>query len=175
MDVSSTLASPKLRGLFDHPKEECGVVGVYTPGEEASRLAFFGLFALQHRGQESAGIAATNGESLNVHSAMGLAAQVFRERDFYPLAGEFAIGHTRYSTTGTSQLRNAQPLLVDGHHGQLALAHNGGVTNSRQNEAPAPGPVELPLHVYHRLGDNRLPACQRTRSDLGGPGLSLHA
>ena len=132
MGVSSALASPKLHGLFDHPKEECGVVGVYTPGEEASRLAFFGLFALQHRGQESAGIAATNGESLNVHSAMGLAAQVFRERDFYPLAGEFAIGHTRYSTTGTSQLRNAQPFLVGGHHGQLALAHNGNVTNSRQ-------------------------------------------
>ena len=117
---------------MDHPKEECGVVGVYTPGGEASHLAFFGLFALQHRGQESAGIAATNGEGITVHTDMGLVSQIFRESDFYPLAGEMAIGHTRYSTTGTSHVRNAAPILVDGQHGQLALAHNGNITNSRQ-------------------------------------------
>jgi amidophosphoribosyltransferase len=105
---------------------------VYLPGGEASRLVFFGLFALQHRGQESAGIAATNGESLIVHADMGLVPQVFRERDFYPLSGEMAIGHTRYSTTGSSQLCNAQPLLVEGQHGPLALAHNGNIINSQQ-------------------------------------------
>ena len=108
------------------------MVGVYTPGGEASHLAFFGLFALQHRGQESAGIAATNGEGITVHTDMGLVSQIFRESDFYPLAGEMAIGHTRYSTTGTSHVRNAAPILVDGQHGQLALAHNGNITNSRQ-------------------------------------------
>jgi len=102
------------------------------PGGEASRLAFFGLFALQHRGQESAGIAAANGTAINLHSAMGLVTQIFREPDFYPLAGDLAIGHTRYSTTGSSQLCNAQPILVSGHHGQLALAHNGNIINSYQ-------------------------------------------
>ena len=114
----------------DHPREECGVVGAYIPGAEASRVAFFGLFALQHRGQESAGIAAADGSSINVHTDMGLVTQIFRERDFLPLSGEFAIGHTRYSTTGTSQLFNAQPLIVEGIAGKLALAHNGNIINA---------------------------------------------
>ena len=121
-----------LRAPFDHPREECGVVGVYVPGAEASRVTFFGLFALQHRGQESAGIAASDGERINLHTDMGLVTQIFRERDFYPLAGELAIGHTRYSTTGTSQLCNAQPLLVEGRAGRLALAHNGNIINAVQ-------------------------------------------
>ena len=95
-------------------------------------MAFFGLFALQHRGQECAGIAASNGEEVSVHAQMGLVTQIFREPDFYPLSGELAIGHTRYSTTGSSQLCNAQPLLVEGHHGQLALANNGNIINSLQ-------------------------------------------
>jgi len=122
----------QLNGPFDHPKEECGVVGVHMPEGEASRLVFFGLFALQHRGQESAGIAAANGESLSLHADMGLVTQIFREPDFYPLAGELAIGHTRYSTTGSSQLCNAQPILAEGQHGQIALAHNGNIINSLQ-------------------------------------------
>ncbi|MCY4366733.1 MAG: amidophosphoribosyltransferase [Chloroflexi bacterium] len=117
---------------FDHPREECGVVGAYIPNAEASRVAFFGLFALQHRGQESAGIAAADGQTLNVHTDMGLVTQIFRERDFLPLSGEFAIGHTRYSTTGTSQLCNAQPLVVQGLAGKLALAHNGNIINASQ-------------------------------------------
>jgi amidophosphoribosyltransferase len=100
------------------------------PEGQASRLTFFGLFALQHRGQESAGIAAANGDDLNLHHDMGLVTQIFREPDFYPLSGELAIGHTRYSTTGSSQLCNAQPLLVQGHHGNLALANNGNIINS---------------------------------------------
>ncbi len=126
------LAVPLLRAPFDHPREECGVVGVYMPDAEASRVAFFGLFALQHRGQESAGIAAADGGNINVHTDMGLVTQIFRERDFYPLAGELAIGHTRYSTTGASQLCNAQPLLVEGRAGRLALAHNGNIINTLQ-------------------------------------------
>ncbi len=130
--MSIELAVPKLRAPFDHPREECGVVGVYVPGAEASRVAFFGLFALQHRGQESAGIAASDGENINVHTDMGLVTQIFRERDFYPLAGEIAIGHTRYSTTGASQACNAQPLLVEGRAGRLALAHNGNIINASQ-------------------------------------------
>ena len=105
------------------------------PGEEASRLAFFGLFALQHRGQESAGIASANGTTINLHTDMGLVTQIFREPDFYPLSGDLAIGHTRYSTTGSSQLCNAQPILISGHHGQLALAHNGNIINSYQLKA----------------------------------------
>jgi amidophosphoribosyltransferase len=130
--VSTELAPFKLRNPFDHPREECGVIGLYMPGEEASRFAFFGLFALQHRGQESAGIATSNGKAINVHADMGLVTQIFREEDFYPLSGEMAIGHTRYSTTGSSRLCNAQPILVQGHHGRVALAHNGNIINTIQ-------------------------------------------
>lgn len=108
------------------------MVAVHIPGAEASRVAFFGLFALQHRGQESAGIAAADGFEINVHTDMGLVTQIFRERDFFPLAGEFAIGHTRYSTTGSSHLCNAQPLVVQGRAGKLALAHNGNIINASQ-------------------------------------------
>ena len=128
--MSSELDHPFGRVPFDHPNEECGVIGVFTPEGEASRLAFFGLFALQHRGQESAGIAAANGENVVVHADMGLVTQIFREPDFYPLVGDMAIGHTRYSTSGSSELCNAQPLLVEGEHGQLAVANNGNIINA---------------------------------------------
>ena len=130
--MSSELDIPFGRVPFDHPNEECGVIGLFAPEGEASRLAFFGLFALQHRGQESAGIAAANGENVVVHTDMGLVTQIFREPDFYPLAGDMAIGHTRYSTSGSSELCNAQPLLVDGEHGQLAVANNGNIINAVQ-------------------------------------------
>ena len=128
--VSTATGAPQPGTLLDHPREECGVVGVYTPGGDASRMAFFGLFALQHRGQESAGIATSDGRSLRVHTDMGLVTQIFREEELYPLAGDMAIGHTRYSTTGSSQQCNAQPLLVQGVHGELALGHNGNVVNA---------------------------------------------
>ena len=130
--MSSELDHPFGHVPFDHPNEECGVIGVFTPEGEASRLAFFGLFALQHRGQESAGIAAANGENVVVHADMGLVTQIFREPDFYPLVGDMAIGHTRYSTSGGSELCNAQPLLVEGEHGQLAVANNGNIINALQ-------------------------------------------
>ena len=102
------------------------------PEHEASRLTFFGLFALQHRGQESAGIATSNGKDINVHSDMGLVTQIFREEDFYPLSGELAIGHTRYSTTGSSNISNAQPILSTGPNIELALGHNGNVVNAKE-------------------------------------------
>ena len=110
-------------------------MGVYAQGGEASRVAFFGLFALQHRGQESAGIAASDGTSIKVHSDMGLVTQIFREEELYPLVGDMAIGHTRYSTTGSSEACNAQPFLVQGVHGELALGHNGNVVNVLQLKA----------------------------------------
>ena len=130
--MNSELVPPKLPGTEEGPHDECGVVGVYMPGGDASHLAFFGLFALQHRGQESAGIAAANGQDISVHAEMGLVTQIFRERDFYPLSGELAIGHTRYSTMGSSLLCNAQPLVVQGQHGKLALANNGNIINAPQ-------------------------------------------
>ena len=114
----------------DLPHESCGVVGVYAPGEDVARVAFFGLFALQHRGQESAGISVSDGETLRVHTAMGLVAQAFREHDLERLTGHIAIGHTRYSTMGSSQLCNAQPNLVKGPYGELAIGHNGNVVNA---------------------------------------------
>jgi len=92
--VNSEFESPRLNDPLDNPNEECGVVGVYAPGAEASRLAFFGLFALQHRGQESAGIAASNGETLNVHAEMGLVTQIFRIFTLLPANGQSAIPAT---------------------------------------------------------------------------------
>jgi amidophosphoribosyltransferase len=114
----------------DMPQENCGVVGVYAPGEDVARIAFFGLFALQHRGQESAGISVSDGETLRLHTSMGLVAQAFCEQDLEHLTGHIAIGHTRYSTAGSSILCNAQPLLVQGPYGELALGHNGNVVNA---------------------------------------------
>src|SRR3954465_15224761 len=102
-------------------REACGVIGVWAPNEEVARLAYFGLYALQHRGQESAGIASTDGTDLHVHTKMGLVPQVFDEPDLAHLTGFAAIGHTRYSTTGSSRVENAQPLVVESDLGPLAL------------------------------------------------------
>src|SRR5690606_21085867 len=93
----------------DHPKEECGVFAVCAPQQEASRLTFFGLYALQHRGQEAAGIVTYDGESAHLHKGVGLVSQVFNEENLGNLHGHLGIGHTRYSTTGSATLRNAQP------------------------------------------------------------------
>ena len=119
----------------DSPKESCGVFGVYAPGEDVARIAFFGIFALQHRGQESAGIATADGERIRSHISMGLVTQVFQEADLERLHGHIAISHTRYSTTGSSRADNAQPILVDGPSGPLALAHNGNVVNAAELRA----------------------------------------
>ena len=114
----------------DNPKEECGVFGIYAPGEEVARITFFGLFALQHRGQESAGIAVSDGRKLSVHKEMGLVTQVFNEEAITSLKGISAIGHTRYSTTGSSVLCNAQPISGSSLAGEIAIAHNGNLVNT---------------------------------------------
>jgi amidophosphoribosyltransferase len=108
--------------------EKCGIFGVYGAGLEAARLAFFGLYALQHRGQESSGIATSDGLRLYSHLGMGLVSQVFDERAIGSLPGHMAVGHNRYSTTGGSHIENAQPILVN--DGTIALAHNGNLPSS---------------------------------------------
>lgn len=110
--------------------DECGVFAVYAPGREVGRMTFFGLHALQHRGQESAGIATYDGRSTHMHKGMGLVPQVFTEDAIRKLEGHMAIGHTRYSTTGSSHVRNAQPYLIETIHGPLGVAHNGNLTNA---------------------------------------------
>lgn len=110
--------------------ESCGVFGIYGPGEDVARITFFGLYALQHRGQESAGIVAADGERLIAHTRMGLVAQVFNEEDLLALQGHIAVGHTRYSTTGSSKIHNAQPIVVRTGKSELALAHNGNLVNT---------------------------------------------
>ena len=116
--------------MGDAPHEACGVVGVYAPGQDVARIAFYGLFALQHRGQESAGIATATGRRIHVHTSMGLVSQAFRESDLERLEGHIAVGHTRYSTTGSTLPENAQPILSRNGALELALAHNGNIINS---------------------------------------------
>src|SRR5438132_4107066 len=124
----------------DKLHEECGIFGVYAPGEDVARLTYFGLYALQHRGQESAGIATTDGDKLMLRTRMGLVSTAFDEESLGALTGHAAIGHTRYSTTGSSRLCNAQPLhLEDGSLGWLALAHNGNITNAAPLHAELEG------------------------------------
>ena len=125
-------------GLLNHnvldddkaPQDACGVFGVWAPSVEVAKLTFYGLYALQHRGQESAGIAASDGERILIYKDMGLVSQVFTETDLASLTGDLAIGHCRYSTTGSSTWVNAQPTLRPTKYGTLALAHNGNLTNT---------------------------------------------
>ncbi len=114
----------------DKPEEACGIFGLYAPGEDVARLAYFGLFALQHRGQESAGIATFDGHQSHCHKHMGLVSQVFDDHILKSLPGQIAVGHTRYSTTGSSHVCNAQPAIVPTRLGDLALAHNGNLVNA---------------------------------------------
>ena len=121
---------PDLTLGSDKPEEACGVFGVFAPSVEASKLTYFGLFALQHRGQESAGIATFDGKDVYLHKEMGLVTQVFDEEVLGKLKGSISVGHTRYSTTGSSRVANAQPVLVKTRLGSLALAHNGNLVNT---------------------------------------------
>jgi len=115
--------------LPDKPEEACAVFGVYAPGEDVAKLNYFGLYALQHRGQESAGIATFSRDGVRLHKDMGLVARVFDEDILQQLPGDWAVGHTRYSTTGSSLVANAQPVVVPSKLGSLALAHNGNLVN----------------------------------------------
>jgi amidophosphoribosyltransferase len=115
--------------MFDRFREACGIIGIWGRAE-AANLAYLGLYALQHRGQESAGIVASDGKGLHLERAMGLVADIFTEARLRRLKGSLAIGHVRYSTTGSSQLKNAQPILATYRHGSVALAHNGNLVNA---------------------------------------------
>ena len=128
------------------PQDACGVFGVWAPGEDVAKLTYFGLYALQHRGQESAGIAVGNGRAILVYKDMGLVSQVFDEVTLGSLQGHVAVGHSRYSTTGASRWENAQPTLGDTSEGTVALAHNGNLTNS----------AELLDLVLERTGSTRV-------------------
>ena len=133
------------------PQDACGVFGVWAPGEEVAKLTYFGLYALQHRGQESAGIAVSDGSHIVVFKDMGLVSQVFTEASLESLHGHVAIGHTRYSTTGSSVWANAQPTFRPTATGNLALGHNGNLTNtadlSDRLEVLAATSGELPINA----------------------------
>lgn len=152
-------------GSGDHPKEECGVLGVFAPRREAARLAFFGLFALQHRGQESAGIAVADGHRVRMHKDMGLVSHVFNEKVLGVMEGDMAIGHTRYSTTGASVLRNAQPVFCQSLVGDIAVAHNGNLINTRELRAE----LEAEGEVFDSTSDSEIIARMLVRHIEHGP------
>lgn len=112
------------------PREECGVFGIYAPGHNVSKTTFFALYALQHRGQEGAGIVTCDGARAAQHKDSGLVSQVFNEENLKPLQGHLAVGHTRYSTTGSNHVRNLQPVCIETMSGPLAVAHNGNLVNT---------------------------------------------
>jgi amidophosphoribosyltransferase len=144
--------------MLDKFKDECGVFGIFG-NPEAANLTYLGLYALQHRGQESAGIVTSDGARMRAMRAMGHVAEAFDEHAFHELPGHLAIGHTRYSTAGESRLANAQPFLIDCAHGQIAVAHNGNLVNARElrDDLVRGGAIfqtssdtEVLLHLYAR-------------------------
>jgi amidophosphoribosyltransferase len=144
--------------MFDKFREECGIFGIFHH-DEAANLAYLGLYALQHRGQESAGIASTDGHRVRTTREMGYVADVFDEATLNALQGYAAIGHVRYSTAGSSLLENAQPILIDCAHGQIALCHNGNLVNAGELRADlvregsifqTSSDTEVVLHLYAR-------------------------
>lgn len=144
--------------MFDKFHDECGVFGIYGHGE-ASKLAYLGLYALQHRGQESAGIATADGERVRVVKDMGYVNDIFNEESLATLPGSIAIGHTRYSTAGESKLSNAQPIVIDCVHGQIGICHNGNIVNANEIKKELVGlgsifqtnsDTETVLHLYAR-------------------------
>ena len=145
--------------------EACGVTGIYAPGLDVARLAYFALYALQHRGQESAGIAVSDGGSIECHREMGLLSSIFDEDILSRLTGYVATGHTRYSTTGSSIVVNAQPLLESTELGEFAISHNGNLTNALtlRQELISSGAIcqstsdtEVILHLLSRSQKRRI-------------------
>ncbi len=143
---------------MDKLKEECGVFGIFGH-PEASNLAYLGLYALQHRGQESAGIVTADGTQMRIHRDMGQVADIFSASTLARLTGSSAVGHVRYSTAGESRLQNAQPFLIDCSHGQIAIAHNGNLVNAQDLRSALVGEgsifqttsdSEVVLHLYAR-------------------------
>jgi amidophosphoribosyltransferase len=155
--------------MFDKLHEECGVFGIYGH-PEAANLAYLGLYALQHRGQESAGIASCDGREVYLHKQMGHVADIFTPSALAELPGEMAIGHTRYSTAGDSAMQNAQPFSVICNKGRIAVAHNGNLTNAAElrRELEAEGSIfqassdtEVILHLVARSRERTLPEALR--------------
>jgi amidophosphoribosyltransferase len=147
-----------LNTMFDKFKDECGVFGIFGH-PEAANMTYLGLYALQHRGQESAGIAASDAQQIRISREMGYVADIFDGETLSKLPGPLAIGHVRYSTAGESELLNAQPILIDCAHGQIALCHNGNIVNARElrDELVQQGSIfqsnsdtEVILHLYAR-------------------------
>ncbi|MEM7007626.1 MAG: amidophosphoribosyltransferase [Thermodesulfobacteriota bacterium] len=145
-------------------KEECGVFGIFN-NLEASNLTYLGLHALQHRGQESAGIVTSDGVNLHNHRAMGLVSDIFSEEVLAELPGKNAIGHVRYSTTGSSQIKNMQPIVINYHRGSLAIAHNGNLTNAKslRDELESEGAIfqsttdtEVIVHLIAKSKEEKL-------------------
>src|SRR6187399_357573 len=143
---------------MDKLRAECGIFGIYGH-TEAANLTYLGLYALQHRGQESVGIASSDGNRLQIHKAMGYVADNFSEETFERLAGTSAVGHVRYSTAGESGLKNAQPILIDCAHGEIAICHNGNLVNAQElrDRLVQSGSIfqttsdtEVLLHLYAR-------------------------
>ena len=169
-----------------YPRHECGVFGIFNH-PNAAALTYYGLFALQHRGQESAGIVTAKGpgELFHLHKAMGLVGQVFKEGDIERLTGTRGIGHTRYSTTGSSNLVNAQPMIGHGSRGQIALAHNGNLVNAEtlRDELEANGSIfqttndsEIMLHLLAQpvKGGSALSSLARARGAFSLVIMSEH-
>src|SRR5574338_971893 len=152
--------------MLDKFRDECGVFGIYGH-PEAANLTYLGLYALQHRGQESAGIATGDGEKIRVTRGMGLVADAFTGPALDALPGHIAIGHTRYATTGESNVANAQPFVIDCAHGQIAIAHNGNLVNARElrEQLVRDGSIfqtssdtEVVLHLYARSREHSVEA-----------------
>src|ERR1700751_1101203 len=149
----------------DKFRDECGVVAIYSH-PEAETLAYLGLHALQHRGQESAGIVSSDGMSLHIHKNMGLVADIFTEKKLSKIRGTLALGRTRHSTAGHSALLNAQPIMVQSNKGMIALAHNGNLTNSQEirSRMEAQGSIfqtssdtEVIVHLIAQSREHTLP------------------
>jgi amidophosphoribosyltransferase len=162
------------RVFGEGPKEACGLVGVWAPGEDVARLLYFGLYALQHRGQESAGMAVSDAHNILVYRELGLVSQVFDERTLATLQGDLGIGHTRYSTTGSTTWDNAQPSFkTDGTHG-LALGHNGNLVNTGElahgvgRRGPATTDSDLVATLLSREGPDLETAALRVLPALRG-------
>ncbi|MFL5274715.1 MAG: amidophosphoribosyltransferase [Anaeromyxobacteraceae bacterium] len=170
--------------VYDKLKDECGVFGVWALGQsdEAANFTYLGLHALQHRGQESAGIVSTDGRALHVHRGMGLVADVFTAEELARLPGSAAIGHVRYSTAGSSHLKNAQPIAIQYAGGAIAVAHNGNIVNAEalRHELEAQGSIfqttsdtEVILHLMARVKPDRV-AQGSTEHHLAAARAALH-
>jgi amidophosphoribosyltransferase len=155
--------------MFDKFHEECGVIAIYGH-PEAAKMAYLGLYALQHRGQESAGICTTDGDEVHIHKAMGHVADIFTSQVLAGLPGSMAIGHTRYSTAGDTVLLNAQPFKVACNKGRVAVAHNGNITNATELRAQlerrgaifqASSDTEVILHLMAHSNERSMAAALR--------------